>query len=160
MYFSGKTVEESARKPFGLNRRHETGVLRLPQRRHDKVGLPPSAPAFQRANRNPQFLSKPRRRWYLPGMPGRYQHHQQPKIHAPTKKSHRQRGAPPAAPIAAEAQTLAVVLSNFCRAASRLARIIGNMEFSSTVQTSLGARLLRQFVIDPFQMFKKPGGLQ
>ena len=73
MYFSGKTVEESARKPFGLNRRHETGVLRLPQRRHDKVGLPPSAPAFQRANRNPQFLSKPRRRWYLPGMPGRYQ---------------------------------------------------------------------------------------
>ncbi|MDP1620123.1 MAG: hypothetical protein Q8M12_03950, partial [bacterium] len=157
---TSKAVEECAGQSPGRHRRHEAGALRLPQRSQGKVGLPPPAPAFQRPDRNPRSRLKPRCRWCLPGMPGRHQHHRQSKVHAPSEKAYRHRGAPFAAHAAAETEARVVIVLRFRQARSRFARIVGAVENAVTEKTSVSTRLRRQRLIDPLQQLKKLGVLQ
>ena len=152
--------KEFAGESMGRHRRHEAGALHLPQWGQGKVGLPPLAPAFQGADRNSQSRLKPRGRWCLPGMPGRHQHHRQPKVYAPSEKAHRHRGAPLATAVTAETEAPVEVVSKLDQARSWFARIVGAVKNTVTEKTSACARLRRQLFIDPFQQLKKLGVLQ
>jgi hypothetical protein len=93
-------------------------------------------------------------------MPGRHQHHRQPKVYASSEKAHRHRGAPLAAAVTAETEAPVEVVSNLNQARSWFARIVGAVKNSVTEKTSASARLRRQLLINSVQQSKKLGSFQ
>jgi hypothetical protein len=93
-------------------------------------------------------------------MPGRHQHHRQPKVYASSEKAHRHRGAPLATTIAAKTEAPVEVVAKLDQARSWFARIVGAVKNSVTEKTSASARLRRQLLINSVQQSKKLGSFQ
>jgi len=155
-----EAIEQGCRHSIVLDRRHEGGTRRLPERRCREHVAPPTAPALNRAAIDANDLSEPLQSGCCDAvLQHRNQHHDRGEVDAASEKAQRRRRLALAASVhvAAEAEALIVLGAEPARTPARLAPVSRRMPGPAAQLASRGLAGRCQIAVDGEQEIVESG---